>query len=242
MRITATVLLSICSVLGGTLVAAPLGSLAGQVIDEHGAPVVGALVSYQSVPTFAVGPIGRSVASGPRVGAAAKTDANGMFAVSGLPPAVYHLCAFGTRSTQLGSCEWTQGTTRADLTTRQSLSDLKLLVAEGTLVTFQVEDPRHQIRDLTDFQQPRAMLPLTGSNFAVGIFVGRRYVRAKLVSTSPNSRTYEVAIPRTATVRLFIDTPLRVADVTGAAVSTAQRSTAIAANGQDSVTVHLAIP
>jgi hypothetical protein len=243
MRNLSVILISLCSTfLSRPSGAASGGSLTGTVVDDHAVPVPGALVSYRSVPAFSTGPNGRPAPNGPTVSAVVKTAADGTFAISGLPSAVYHLCAIATRSTQLGSCEWTQGTTQADLTVAQSVSGLRLEIDEGTIVTFQVEDPKHQIRDLADFQQPRVMLPLTGGNFAVGIFAGRRYLRATLVSTNANSRTYQLAIPKTATVRLFLDTSLRVADVKGASVSTAQRSTAIAANGQDTVTVHLSIP
>src|SRR5207249_1903846 len=131
-----------------------------------------------------------------------KTAADGRFSIRGLPAATYHLFAYGVKDTHLGSCEWGQGTMRVDLTQGQT-EQVKFQIAEGTIFTFHVEDPKHQIRDLTDLQTASARQPLSGGNFAIGLWAGARYTRARLASTNGATRKYQIAIPKTAHVRLF---------------------------------------
>ncbi len=123
----------------------------------------------------------------------------------------------------------------------QTVQGLKLVVAEGTLLVFQVSDPKNLIRDLADLPIVNGRLPLTGGNFRIGVFAGTRYAQAHLVSTSPGVRKYSLAVPKTATVKLFLDTTLGVLDSTGAAVPVGQPSVSVAAGGQSQVTVNLQV-
>ena len=85
-------------------------------------------------------------------------------------------------------------------------------------------------------------MPLSGANFAIGVWAGTRYTRAKLVGVNGASRRYQVAIPKSATVRLHLDTSLTVVDENGAALATARPSIAIAAAGQAEIVTTLTVP
>ena len=242
MRISRIIVAPICYALcGAAAFAASGGALSGSVVDGNGSPIPGALVLYKSVPIVATAANGERVITGPGIGAAVKTAADGTFAVTGLPSAGYLLCAYGTKSNHLGSCEWGQGTARVDVADGQT-AHLTFVVAEGALITFQVEDPKQQVIDLESLPVANGRLPLTGANFSIGISAGTRYERARLLSVTGATRRYQLAIPKTATIRLYLDTTLNVADAQGAAIALRQQSTAVAAGGQDEVVVHLAIP
>jgi hypothetical protein len=63
-----------------------------------------------------------------------------------------------------------------------------------------------------------------------------------LVSASAGTRQYQVAIPKTASVRLFLDTLLTVVDANSVAVPIGQPSLTISAGGQAAVTTNLTVP
>jgi len=243
MRLFTIALASIASAFcAGTVLAASAGgSITGSVVDQTGKPIAGASVLYRSIQTMTKTAGGQRVLTGPMVGSGVKTSADGTFTVTGLPPAGYMLCAYGVKDNHLGSCEWGQGTTRSDIAAGQT-AQLRFVVAEGTLLTFQVEDPKHQIIDLESLSMVNGRIPLSGGNFPVGVWAGAKYARAKLLSVNGAVRRYQLAIPKAATVRLHLDTSLRVADANGAALTIRQPSTAIAAGGQSEVVINLAIP
>lgn len=224
----------------GTAVGASSGTIAGSVVDRTGKPIAGASVLYRSIQTMTETAAGQRVLTGPMVGSGVGTAADGTFTVSGLPPGGYLLCAYGIKDNHLGSCEW-RGTARAEVSAGQT-TRLKFVVDEGTLLTFQVQDPRHQVIDLESLPMVSGRIPLTGANFSIGIWVGAKYARAKLLSVSGATRTYQIAIPKTATVRLYLDTSLKVADANGAAIALRQQSSPIAADSQSEVVVHLVVP
>jgi len=225
----------------GVVGASSGGAISGVVGDATGTPIAGALVLYRSVQTAVRTANGGPVFSGPRIGSVVKTASDGSFSVSELPPATYHLCAYGVKATDLGSCEWGQGTTRVDLASGQTVQ-LKFVVAEGTMLTFQVEDPNHRIRSLEDLPVIAGRLPLTGANFAIGVWAGTRYARAALVSTNGTTRSYQIAVPKTATVRLHLDTSLNVLDATNASLLLRGPSATLAAAGQAEVIINLTVP
>jgi hypothetical protein len=223
------------------MAAAAGGSISGVVVDDNGAPIANAVVLYNSVPNRITLPDGHRISTGPFVSSGARTAADGSFAVSGLPPAVYYLCAYGTKDDHLGTCEWGQGTTSVPLADGQT-AQVRFVVAEGTLLTFQVEDPRHQIIDLESVPTVNGRMALTGANFSIGIWAGSRYARAKLLSVNGATRRYQLAIPKTAAIRLHLDTSLQVADSNGAPLALRQPSATVAAGGQTEVIINLAIP
>jgi hypothetical protein len=129
---------------------------------------------------------------------------------------------------------------RVDVAAGQT-AEVKFQIAEGAMVTFVVQDPKRQIRDLSEVRTGDGRMPLSGGNFAIGVWHGTRYVRAKLVSTNAAARSYQLAVPKAA-VRLHIDSPFRVLDAGGAAITAGRPSSTISAVGQSVMTVNLAVP
>lgn len=85
-RMRAAILLSLCGLLAATQASAEAPArmgieLEGSVKDEHGAPLVGAVVSV----------FGKNLAQGARI---AVTDDSGQFQVDGVPPGMYRLRAY----------------------------------------------------------------------------------------------------------------------------------------------------
>lgn len=216
------------------------GTLSGVVLDERGAPIANAQVLYRTVPRIVRRLGGGWNAVGPLLGASVKTGADGSFVVTGLPAAQYHVCAYGVKPTHLGSCEW-QATTSVDLAS-SATAPLRFQIAEGTMLTFEVQDPRQQIRDLADLNSANGRLPVSGSNFAIGVWAGSRYTLAKLVSTVGPTRRYQLAIPKSAGVRLFLDTTLNVTDAAGVALPTRTPASTLAASSQGELVTALLIP
>ena len=215
-------------------------TLSGTVVDSTGAPIAGALVNYSTVPAM-VRTVNGLAPSGPIVASYALTDTNGDFSVTGLPAGRYNLCAYGTKSTHLGSCEWGRGITGASLVSGQTAT-VHFQIADGTLLTFQVQDPRNQIRDLESLPAVNGRMPLTGANFAIGVWAGTRYARARLVSTSGATRQYQLAIPKTLSVRLHLDTLLNVVDANTVAVPLGKQSLTISAGGLAAISTNLTVP
>jgi hypothetical protein len=178
--------------------------------------------------------------TGPLVASGVTAAADGAFTVSGLPPGTYNLCAYGVKNTDLGSCEWGQGTTRVNIASGQT-AQVTLTVTQGTLLTFEIQDPRQQIRSLEDLQPAGGGLALTGANFAIGIWAGARYLRAALVSTSGTMRRYQLAIPQSA-VRLYLDTSLNAVDASSVPILARQQGATIAAGSQAEVVVNITVP
>ena len=217
------------------------GALSGTVTDDRGSPISGALVIYQSVPKISVGPNGHRTVLGPVVGSSVRTGADGTFVASNLPPAPYHLCAYGVRDSDLGSCEWTQGTVTVNVVSGQT-AEASLQVAGGSLLIFQVNDPNHRIVDLDDLQTANGKPALSGANFGLGVWVGARYLKAKPVSKSGSARVYQLPVSKTAVARLFLDTALNVTDASGTPLPLRQLGTPLAPAGQPSVTTTLIVP
>ncbi len=217
------------------------GVVTGQVVDDKGAPIANAIVIYRSIQKKAITPEGYRTETGPRLASGIRTAGDGSFVVRDLPPATYYLCAYGVKDAHLGSCEWGAGTTRIELASGQTVQ-LKFQVAEGTLLSFEVQDPRQQIRDTVDLHPAKAAPVGSRGNFTIGVWAGTRYARAKLISNIGAVRRYQLAIPKTASVRLFLDTPLVVQDAAGTTLAVRRQSTTLSAAGKSEVSTSLRIP
>jgi hypothetical protein len=210
------------------------------VVDDTDKPVANALVLYRSAPVVTKASVGQPAIAKASVAAGVRTGADGALVVSQLAAGTYQLCAYGPNENHLGSCEWGSGTAWLEVTDGQAAT-AKLQIAEGTLLTFRVADPKGQIRDLESLQTATARLPVSGANFAIGIWAGSRYARARLVSTNGATRNYQLAIPKNAAVRLFLDTSLQVQSGAGVTAALRQQSDVLTAAGQGEMIVDLVV-
>lgn len=219
--------------------ATPTGVLSGVVVDENGGAIAGAVVQYRSVPPVTIAADGHRITP-PGASSSVQTGPDGKFAAN-LAPSRYHVCVYGVKTADLGTCEWGPGTTIVDLASGQT-SQLSFRIQAGATLTFQVNDANRRIRDLADLPTVDGRIPLYGANFAIGVWAESRYVRATLVANTGTARTYQLVIPKTAAVRLFLDTSLNVNDVAGSAVAIRQPGTVLAPNGQAGITTTVTIP
>ena len=85
------------------------GSLQGSVTDAQGLPLFAAQVRYQSVPPSIAAGLRATPGSGEtNVNGAVSTDVNGKFTTTGLPAAIFLLCASVPKVPYLDSCTWGQ--------------------------------------------------------------------------------------------------------------------------------------
>ena len=225
--------------IGVSVFTASGAAVSGIVVDEKGNGVTGASVVYSRLPTFAW-TNGHRITTTPSIGSTVTTSTAGTFSVSGLPTGTYDLCAAGPKETHLGSCEWGPGAVRIDLLADQTAS-VKLGVTEGALITFHVADPHNQIVDLEDILAIGSGGNKLVANFGVGVWAGTRYFRARRISTVGVSRVYQLAMPKSGSVRLFLDTGLSVLDEGGASAAVRRLDRIIAPVGQSIMNVNLTI-
>jgi hypothetical protein len=193
--------------------AQPAGGISGKVVDSSGNPVADAAVTYENLV-----PINRDSSGGPvflgrRINSGTRTDGNGTFSISGLPDGTYLLCASGAIPTQLRSCEWAQLPTRVQVIRGATVGGVVMRLQDGIRLVFQISDPYNRIIDLADFPVVNGRLPLTGGNFRIGVMVGTRYVRGRLVARSNGMRQYSVAVPNGSVARVMVETSLQVQGV-----------------------------
>lgn len=196
------------------------GAISGTVVDESGRPVPRASISYNKHTEYA-----RDVNGRPRIrelgfSATITAEADGRFAIAGLPSGTYGVCALPGSPTQLGSCDW-DPVPATKLASGRLVENVTRVIHDGTVVTIRVADPGGQI-----------VLPDARGNFAARerrFFVGVSsdsglYRRADLASNAPGQYVFKVTVPRRRQVRLFIDSDLSVTDAAGRSVETKQRS------------------
>jgi hypothetical protein len=222
--------------------AAQAGSVSGTVVDGAGAPVAGALVTYNNVVDMQPSMTGAPVPNGPIVGAALSTGQDGTFSAS-IPPGTYYFCAAGVKPTHIGTCgPGGTGAAAIQLSAGQSIQGLTLQIVDGALVTISVRDASGKVHELTDTPVVDGHIPLSGANFAVGLFVGSWYARVPLLSAQNGVRRYQLAVPRDGSVSLYLDTDLAATDQNGTAVPTRQAGVAVPANGQAALAFSVVIP
>lgn len=212
-------------------------TVSGIVVDASGAPLAGTTVSYKNTPTRIRDAAGHTRTIGPVVNSTATTAADGSFSVGGLPPSVYWLCANGTQTSQIASCDWGFGATKADLFTAGSASNVKLQVHAGVTLTFQVSDARSQVKD---FSTAVGALAAPG-NFRIFVVNGTWLRPAVPVSATGAVRQYTITVPQTRSFRLPLDTKLNVLNQLGASVVPGQLDDTIVISGQP-VSYSLTVP
>ncbi len=206
------------------------GSISGSVADEQGASVPGALVLYSKIRSLGKDSLGRPAAVGPGLDWGTRTGTDGRFSASSLPEGNYYLCAIGTQANQLKSCEWGGQSSPVHVGAGQSVSGIRLILRTGTLINILVRDPNAQVA--------------AGRRFGVGVISNTGvYTRAKLLNKTGVVSHYAVAVPKGASIKLFLDgplpgeTPLSVRDEATNLVQTRRPSLPIAAGQQAEVTV-----
>jgi hypothetical protein len=213
-------------------------SISGIVVDDSGAPAAVAMVHYNNSPATAKDAAGHILVAGPFVSYHVSTASDGTFSITALPAGTYSLYAAGASQTQLRSCDWGQGST----TVPAGATNVKLQVTNGVLLTFQVSDPRGQIEDFPAATVAGGEAPPRG-NFRIFVRDGNSIFMAAASPVSVNGavRQYSVAVPKARTLRLFLDTSLKVVDQSQTAVTARGVASQIAINGQP-VTVQLTLP
>jgi len=113
------------------------------------------------------------------------------------------------------------------------------MIRDGALLTILVADPGSRIV-LPDV---RGNVAARERRFFIGVTSETgRYRRAELVSHSPVLYVFQVTIPRRRSVRLFIDSDLRITDSSGSPIETKQRSSRQVSPGSaDRVTLDLRV-
>ncbi len=218
------------------------GTISGTVVDESSRPIPGAVVRYNNVRKFDRDAAGRLIPAGPVVSSGTRSAADGTFGATGLPAGSYYLCASGIRPNHLRSCEWGQPSLALQLAAGQTLSGVTLRIVEGTLLIFRVRDVRAVIQDTAAGPPVNGRLPLFGGNFRIGITAGTRYAQGNFVSQIGAVRSYTVAVPKFATVRLFLDTPLTVLGPLGQVLEARAPSLPITTTGQAELAIDLEVP
>jgi hypothetical protein len=212
------------------------------VVDDLGAPISGAIVHFHNAPATQKDAVGRVHLAEPFVSSHALTAKDGTFSVTGIPPGHYSLYAAGVSPTHLRTCDWGQRSTHIDLTTATSATGVKFQVPSGVLVTFLVTDARNQIQDFPTAVAPTGNGPPPG-NFRIFVRDGATFFMAGAnpVLTTGAVRQYAVAVPKTADLRLLLDTRLAVTDQSHATLPVRALSSAISIKGLP-VTVPLNVP
>jgi hypothetical protein len=203
-------------------------TISGVVTDDSGNPLAGALVRYRNTPATVRDPVGHTRVIGTVINATTPTGKDGSFNITGLPPSVYWLCAEGTQQTQLRSCDWGRGSEKLDLTTTASAANIQLQVPDGVALTFEVNDLNSQIKDFS----ANIGSPATPGNFRIFVVSGTWLEPALPVSTSPGLHKYALMVPKTALLRLLLDTKLSVMNQASTPVAAGSAGTTIAISGQ----------
>jgi len=203
-------------------------TISGSVVDESGEPLAGAKVYYNNSPNIVRDQTGHTRVTGPIINATTITGKDGTFSVSGLAAGVYWLCADGTQSTHIRSCDWGFDATKLDLTKVSAAVNAKLQVHDGVALTFQVNDARAQIKDYaTEAGQVGAP-----GNFRIFVVDGARVKAAQPVSASGSTRLYTLMVPKTRAVRLLLDTKLNVLNQSQSAAYPGKLNDTITVSGQ----------
>jgi len=204
-------------------------SIAGAIRDANGVPILGAVVSCRRVRELRRDKFGHVRAVGQPVSVTANSSlVDGSFLFSNLAAGDYYLCAYGVQPSHIPSCEWIRPAFIVHLEANAQIANLALTVQSGALINILVQDLNSRIG--------------AGAKFYPGIISGWNYFSAaRLIRHTPTSYEYWVAIPKTETVRLFLDSSLRVTTESGTPIVNRQPDLVISPQGQATVSVSLII-
>lgn len=214
-----------------------VGSITGTVVNEAGTPMPGAKVLYGKLSEYTRDRNGRPVLSASGFGKAVTSGSSGRFVLAGLPGGRYEICAYGSQPNQVGSCDWS-GVGVVQLAAGQSVQNIIRTIYEGTVVTVRAADPNRKAA-IPDSKGKVAR----ERRFSIGLTAESGFYRgAERVSDTATEHVFRITIPKRQSMRLFIDSELKVADSAGNNLETRQpTSQRIPVAASDQVTVNLVI-
>jgi len=211
------------------------GSVVGAVLDDNQRPLASATVVFSRITKLGRDPAGRALQLEPPFSKTVRSGADGKFQAAGLPPGSYHVCAYGTRFEHLSSCQWRSADPQVSVTAGSVISGLVREIRTGSIVKVRIADPGRKIR-IRDPRGARA----SQTNVAVGVMSEKgEYAGARLVGQDAGGSDYAVAVPRNATLRLFVEAEIDIFDSAGQAVRQGVPSLAIDVGSRPEVQVNL---
>lgn len=213
------------------------GSLAGVVVDDQGHPIGGVNVDYHLLRAGWTDRYGRHIFTDPIVSGWVATGNDGRFAVAGLRPGQYLLCALAKLPHQLHSCQWGEGGAPVKVNAGQQTGDLRLVLRSGVRLTVHVADPSGAADPGDAFRGP-----VHGKRLLVGVMSDKgEYYRVHPVSKAQGELTYGLAVPRDRVIRLVVDTDFDVGDAGGNPVVSKKPRPITEPEGPDGIDVRLSV-
>ncbi len=171
--------------------------LQGKVVLDGGPGLAGATISLTKIRDMRKDGRGRVVFTEPPLTAKVVSNASGDFTFANLRPGSYSLCAKGPGKQHLKSCQWLQPFSPVLVSNGRITPGVTLNVRTGVLVNFVVQDMTGGLR--------------TGKRFRIGVYTDRgAYYHANPPTLSGNIYTYSLAVPKEASIRLFLDAEVQV--------------------------------
>ena len=199
-------------------------TLVGKVSVAGGAAPADTVVTINRIPDVATPSVGPRLISG-AVSATLSVDSSGQFRSDSLPSGRYYICAYNGRPGFISNCEWTVPKP-VTISGAASVVPCTVALTMGSIVTINVADPTGVMGQ--------------GHRIRLGVMTDKGYyVQAKPAGSGGNGQ-YVVTIPSLATVRLFVDSDLTVADAAGSVLQTRQPSSLVI-TGESDTTVSLSV-
>jgi hypothetical protein len=203
-------------------------AISGRLVDDSGRAIARANVNYRRIDDLRRrDKFGGYVVTSTPVNRLVTTSADGSFAVAGLPPGNYQVCAFANLPNQVGTCEWhrNQGPFAVEAGRTVRIPDLVLVT--GRTLRIRVLDPNAKLT-------ARAKL-------RIGVMTEAGYYKLAEPAVGPRENgaaaILSVVVPPNASVGLFVDSDLDVRDSSLIPVVKGKRSSAIALGPPNSETV-----
>ena len=186
-------------------------SMSGTVQDDSGNVVAGVTVEAHLIRQLTTGQFGRVVSEGPAFSGTSTTDSSGRFALTSLPAGGYFVCAYPISVGYLSNCEWNTTAQRTDVPDGAQVAGLTLVLRKGTVVQIVANDP------LSLVSPPTGLVAVpSGHRFFPSVRDPKGYFGvARLATSTAVQHIYNVTIPNTATVELFLDSDVSVIDSAG---------------------------
>lgn len=214
---------------GGRATAADRATISGTIRDDTGAVPPGITVQIRQLAQLSgITAWGRPVFL-PGYSATIGLDDTGSFRFTGIPAGEYFVCAWSDSPGLLSNCEWTAR--HAPIGIRAGAVRVPIVLRHGSVVTIRLLDRAHRLAQ--------------GHRFQAGVITAGGYYAAARISShdpggscDPGGCRYVTTIPRSARVRIFIDSDLCVTNRAGKELPSRYPSD-IAISGETDVTIRL---